>query len=140
MNRFLGKVFDKLANVTLKPPMWLRKLLLNIANYFWGRAEKKDEANRIKPGDICDLEEYTFDSKLEVVKVVERLRIQIVKQGWVSVAEYYIMIGEPSSFEDTKWGWDDLNGLSFRRWPSHYQAVESWLLDLPAPKRIKEKV
>jgi hypothetical protein len=80
--------------------------------------------NRIDRADVF------LEKKEDAEVVVERL-IDIIDQYQVaSLADYYSLLGEPSSPIDNKWGWYSLNSVDIR------QTRDGYCIELPPLEAI----
>lgn len=53
-------------------------------------------------------EEYIMENRQEAVSVLERLVEQCDEYGWVSIADFYDLIGIDTTYTDNNYGWTDL--------------------------------
>jgi hypothetical protein len=84
-----------------------------------------DQPHPYRYQDRLDRREVGLERKEDAELVVERL-IDIVDQYKVaSLADYYSLLGEPSSPIDNKWGWYSLNSVDIR------QTRDGYMIDLP---------
>lgn len=59
-------------------------------------------------------DEYLFKDRREALDVLNELRNNILKYNYVSLADYYDMIGAPSVFTDNNYGWSWLEEVPIR--------------------------
>lgn len=72
-----------------------------------------------------DSMEIILTSREEAEVVLERLTDLVDKYGVASVADLRDLLGQPNTYVDNKWGWNDLKYSDIR------QVREGYLLDLP---------
>jgi hypothetical protein len=77
-----------------------------------------------------DFEEIILDTKSEAEEILDRLVGHCEQFEGVTVAELYTMLGEKATWQDEKWGWNDLRDARTSRVRGGY------LLDLPRPEPI----
>lgn len=75
------------------------------------------------PGD------FLFTSRTEVDRVMKALR-RANQTGFVTKATLHQMIDVPSTVEDTRWGWTNLNNMDLR------QVREGWVITLPEAQKL----
>lgn len=75
-------------------------------------------------------DEIILGSRAEAEEVINELFASLEKYEQVTVAELYTLVGEPVSFQDSKWGWTDLRNAGVSRQRNGY------LLDLPRPEPL----
>lgn len=87
----------------------------------------KPASNR---SSIYDYDEVIFESRSEAEEVLKQLCFSIKKYGYVSILDYYDMVGVRTRSTDANYGWLSLNGYSIERVSGGY------LLKLPAAMPI----
>lgn len=80
-------------------------------------------------GIDSDWDEIVLDTESDATQVLESLLEELVKNGSVSVADLYELVGITSKFVDTKWGWSesDLSTATVK------SVRHGHMLDLPKP-------
>lgn len=74
-----------------------------------------------------NFDEIILDSRAEADEVLSNLFASVEEYGTATVSDLYSMVGQTGSFQDERWGWDDMRGSSIARVKGGY------LLDLPKP-------
>jgi hypothetical protein len=78
-----------------------------------------------------DVSDFALYSREQAELVLERLVDIIDKYDVASVADFYELCGQPTSYIDNDWGWSYLNNVEVR------QVREGYLIDLPPAEPIK---
>jgi hypothetical protein len=73
-------------------------------------------------------DEISIDTRGEAEMVLDTMQDLISRFDWVSVPEFYQLVGVTAEFTDEKWGWTNLSQASIR--PSRGQ----YIIVLPAPE------
>jgi hypothetical protein len=76
--------------------------------------------------DRREINDVILASRAEAELVVERLVDVIDKYEVASLADYYDLLGLPTTHVDNKWGWTFLNNIDIR------QVRDGYLIELPA--------
>jgi hypothetical protein len=74
--------------------------------------------------------EIILDDRAEAVKVINELRGSIERYDFVTIREFYELVGAQFHHTDDKFGWTNLDDAAVRRVSGGY------LIDLPAPDPI----
>lgn len=69
--------------------------------------------------------EIILGSRAEAEQVIQALMDPLEQYDWVTVADLYKLVGVVPSFQDEKWGWDNLASATTRR------VRDGYLLELP---------
>jgi hypothetical protein len=77
-----------------------------------------------------DFDEIILPTRVEANAVLDVLFSMLERFEIVTVADLYDAVGEPSTFQDNKWGWTDLRGADSER------VRDGYLLMLPRPQPI----
>lgn len=91
------------------------------------KANLPDQANSSRRQDIGDI---ILISREEAELVVERMSDIIDKYDVASVADFYDLVGLPTTFIDNKWGWTDMQYVDIR------QVREGYVIVLPPIESI----
>jgi hypothetical protein len=78
-----------------------------------------------------EINEIIFPTRDESMLVLEGMINIIDKFETVSVADFYTLIGLPSTYVDNSWGWTFLNNVDVR------QIREGFVIDFPAPEPLR---
>lgn len=92
---------------------------------------KREEKER--RDDNVDYRSIILRDRKSAEDVLAEMEDRIERYGSVSVMELLDMIGEVSSYQDTKWGWDDKRDLRIRRVSSGF------LIDIPEARFLEER-
>lgn len=92
---------------------------------------KRDEKDR--RDDNVDYRSIILRDRKSAEDVLAEMEDRIEQYGSVSVMELLDMIGEVSSYQDTKWGWNDKRDLRIRRVSSGF------LIDVPEARFLEER-
>ena len=92
---------------------------------------RKDE-KRDDRGDL-DYRSIILKDRKSAEDVLSEMEDRIDRYGSVSIMELFDMIGEVSSYQDTKWGWDDKRDLRIRR------VSNGFLIDIPEARFLEER-
>lgn len=88
----------------------------------------------VKPSrpDAVDTSEFPIEDRNQALEVMASLEKQAYDYGYVSLADFYDLIGVTSGFTDEKWGWyhDDIGDGKVVRSGREYAVL------LPNPQRI----
>ena len=79
------------------------------------------------------IEKPAFGNKSDCERVVEALRNLISQFNIAMLDDYYDLVGIPSTFEDSKWAWDDLSDVKIGS-----SELGVWYIDLPPLKSLSE--
>lgn len=79
-----------------------------------------------------DFDEIVLQSRAEAEEVIDRLFEIVSRYGAVTVADFYELVGLPSTHTDNKWGWSDLRGAGVSK------VRTGFLMDLPEPEPLQE--
>lgn len=90
-----------------------------------GRREEPRMSRRAR--STHNFDEIVLDSRVEANAVIDNLFELLSRYEVATVADLYDLVGEPSTFQDRKWGWDDLRGADSER------VRDGYLLVLPRP-------
>lgn len=79
---------------------------------------------------------FAFDdiviaTRREAEDVLDTMSSLLDQYQFVTVSDFYDIIGVTSSYTDNKWGWKDIRGAGIRRVSGGY------ILDLPRPEAVK---
>lgn len=77
-----------------------------------------------------DFGEIVLNSRVECNEIIDALYELTSRFGVATVADLYDMLGEPSTFQDNKFGWEDMRGSDAER------VRDGYLLVLPKPQLI----
>lgn len=95
------------------------------------RGAVRDDARMSRRGRAThDFGEIVLSTRVEANAVIDQLFHLLSRYEIATVADLYDLVGEPTSFQDNKWGWDDLRGADSER------VRDGYLLVLPRPKPI----
>ena len=96
----------------------------------WER--KRDDSRRPnrKERSAPSLDDIILDTRTEAEEVIERLYDLISSYDMATVADFYELIGEQSTYVDQKWGWTEL------RRPDIIRRHDGYRLKLPRPEPI----
>jgi hypothetical protein len=83
---------------------------------------------------MYNLVTVVFQSSSDTEDILRGLVDKIAKQGVVSVAEYYDLVGMQSLYMDNQWGWRDLNTVIT------LQIKDGFVLKLPSPILLTQEV
>lgn len=89
-------------------------------------------------GERKDPPDVFFSSKVEAEEVITRLKELETQFGLVLLIDLYDLVDIRSSFEDSKWGWDDLSSLVPVIVEDEVTKKKQWSLDLPKMKTIAD--
>lgn len=89
-------------------------------------------------GERKDPPDIFFSSKVEAEEVTSRLKELMTQFGVVLLMDLYDLVDIRSSFEDSKWGWDDLSSLAPVIIEDETTKKTQWSLDLPKMKPIAD--
>jgi hypothetical protein len=78
-----------------------------------------------------EVRDIILSSRLEAERVVEELMDMVEEYQYATVADFYSLLGHPTTFVDNQWGWSALHYIEIR------QIREGWLLDMPSPEPIR---
>jgi len=87
------------------------------------------ESSRVRPARR-DASDIVFESEEEAVLVVETLGSVIEQYEFASLEDLKDLIGQPTSFVDTNWGWSSLAHVEVRR------VRDGWLVMFPPVEHI----
>lgn len=87
-------------------------------------SKKNDEKN--------SYEEITFETHLDAARELSAMEDLIYEYGFVSVADFWDLMGLPADFSDNKYGWYDLSDADIK------MCHGGWKLILPEPKEDKD--
>lgn len=95
------------------------------------RGLMRDEPRMSRRGRAThDFGEIVLSSRVEANEVIDALFEIVSKYDVATVADLYDLVGEPSTFQDNKFGWDDLRGADSER------VRDGYLLILPRPQAL----
>lgn len=77
------------------------------------------------------ISDVVMSNRSEAETVLNAMTETATRFGWVSLDDYYDLVGIPSTFEDTKWGWDDLTGTKIDRYVG-----DKWVMEFPPLKPL----
>jgi len=89
------------------------------------RAYLPDQPHPYRNQERIDRQDIVLARKEDAEIVVERLIDVVDKFEVASLADYYELVGLPSSHVDHKWGWTYLNNIEIR------QTRDGYIIDLP---------
>ena len=89
-------------------------------------------------GERKDPPDVFFSSKVEAEEVITRLKELETQFGLVLLIDLYDLVDIRSSFEDSKWGWDDLSSMAPVIIEDEVTKKKQWSLDLPKMKPIAD--
>lgn len=73
-------------------------------------------------------------TKSDAIAVMNRLVQNCIGHGYVSVEDLYESVGLHGTYEDARWGWNNLSDAFIAENP------QGWQLKLPKPSQISVKV
>lgn len=89
-------------------------------------------------GERKDPPDIFLSSKVEAEEVITRLKELMTQFGVVLLMDLYDLVDIRSSFEDSKWGWDDLSLLAPVVIEDEVTKKTQWSLNLPKMKPIAD--
>lgn len=89
-------------------------------------------------GERKDPPDIFLSSKVEAEEVITRLKELMTQFGVVLLMDLYDLVDIGSSFEDSKWGWDDLSLLAPVVIEDEVTKKTQWSLNLPKMKPIAD--
>ena len=89
-------------------------------------------------GERKDPPDIFLSSKVEAEGVAIRLKELMAQFGVVLLVDLYDLVDIRSSFEDSKWGWDDLSSLVPVIVEDEVTKKTQWSLDFPKMKPIAD--
>lgn len=92
------------------------------------RGDRDDDRRHSRRDRGHEHKEYIVPTRHEADDVLETMYECISKYGSVSKRDLLSMIGEPHTFTDEDWGWEDLRGSRV-----HRIGRDGYLIDLPRP-------
>ena len=131
----LAEIIDRKIDSTLfknkEPKYKFTKTKCNKVNYS-KIFNKPDKAT-----DMKVVPSAHFGSKKEADEVVSTLKYMIETYGFVSVLDYYELVGfEYSEFEDDKFGWSSIDSFRIKKRFFEYPPYESYEVMLPPATRL----
>lgn len=81
-----------------------------------------------------DIDEIVLDTQHDAQTVANQLYDELRVYNLVTVAALYGFIGETPTYLDSKFGWDDLDGLDIQR----LRNGAGWVLQLPRPIDLRQ--
>jgi hypothetical protein len=81
-----------------------------------------------------DIDEIVLDTQHDAQTVANQLYDELRVYNLVTVAALYGFIGETPTYLDSKFGWDDLEGLDIQR----LRNGAGWVLQLPRPIDLRQ--
>lgn len=78
-----------------------------------------------------DFDEIILATRVEAEEVIDRLFDLVSRYEQASVSDLYDLVGVTATYQDNKWGWNDIRGAGVTRVRNGY------LLDLPRPEPIE---
>lgn len=78
-----------------------------------------------------DFDDIVIATRSEAESVLDNMSGLLDQYQFVTVGDFYDIVGVTSSYTDNKWGWKDIRGAGIRRVPNGY------VLDLPRPEAVK---
>jgi hypothetical protein len=82
---------------------------------------------------LYHIDDYALSSREDAIELLDYLLTNIDQYGEASVADYYDVIGEQSSYEDNNWGWTNAADISATR---IIKTRNGWEVELPDPVNI----
>lgn len=96
-------------------------------NYKLVRREEDDTVNYI-------VRTVYYDSRDEAEDILENLQNIVNKYGYVTLDDYYNLIGEISDYSDAQYGWRNLNFILIKK--VRTQKGPKWVIRFPEVTRI----
>lgn len=96
------------------------------SNKYQGNDNRRRTNARPTPR-MTDVVLVTFATRDDAESVINAMIEVILEYGWVSIGDYYDMIGERSTAVHQRYGWDNLDDVTVKR------NADGWVLDLPRP-------
>lgn len=78
-----------------------------------------------------DFDDIVIATRREAEDVLDTMSVLLDQYQFVTVADFYDIVGVTSNYTDNKWGWKNIQGSGIRRVPNGY------VLDLPRPEAVK---
>lgn len=78
-----------------------------------------------------DFDDIVIATRSEAEGVLDTMSGLLDQYKFVTVADFYDIVGVTSGYTDNKWGWKDIRGAGIRRVPNGY------VIDLPRPEAVK---
>lgn len=88
------------------------------------------ESSRVRPNGRKDASEYVMETQEEAELVVETLGNVIEQFEFATLEDLKELLGQPTSFVDTNWGWSSLAYVDIRR------VRDGWLVTFPPVEHI----
>lgn len=88
-------------------------------------------SDRVKPDKIYKVKDIVVPTRVEANDLLDRLLTMVSSNDSVSVSDLYTLVGIADNFDDSKYGWTDLNDIKVTRTYSGFK------LDLPETKYIR---
>lgn len=91
------------------------------------------QAMRNYKGPSRAISDVIMSDRSEAETVLNAMTETVTRFGWVALDDYYDLVGMPSTFEDTKWGWSDLVGTKINR-----HNGDQWVMLFPPIKPLMD--